>query len=104
MSKYTAIDILRKENKHNNVVDLSLYDKEADSFETYLEQKETRSEILSEINKFDKENKEIFLKRFFLNYSIKDISKITNISENAISNRLRRLRLKLIDALKREVI
>lgn len=99
ITKYTAIDMLRKESKHSNVANLDFYDKEDIGFEDYLEQKETKEEILKEVNKFDKDNKDIFIKRFFLYYSIKDISNSTGISENAISNRLRRCRLKLIESL-----
>lgn len=104
LTKYTAIDMLRKESKHSNVTNLDFYDKEDIHFEDCLEQKETKQEILKEISKFDKDNKEIFIKRFFLYYSIKDISKSTGISENAISNRLRRCRLKLIQSLNKEVL
>ncbi|BCZ48834.1 DNA-directed RNA polymerase sigma-70 factor [Clostridium gelidum] len=104
LTKYTAIDLLRKESKHSNVTNLDFYDKEDVNFEDNLEQKETKEEILKEINKFDKDNKEIFIKRFFLYYSIKDISQSTGISENAISNRLRRCRLKLIESLNQEVL
>lgn len=67
MTKYTSIDMLRKEK------------------------------ILFAIKTFDKKNKEIFIKRFFLNYSIKEISESIGISENAISNRIRRGKLKLSD-------
>lgn len=104
LTKYTAIDMLRKESKHSNVTNLDFYDKDDVSFEDNLGQKETKEEILKEINKFDKDNKELFIKRFFLYYSIKDISKSTGISENAISNRLRRCRLKLIQSLNQEVL
>lgn len=103
ITKYTAIDMLRKELKHNNNISIEFYDKEDDRIEVYLEQKELREEILDEIVKFDDGNKEIFIKRFFLGYSIKDISKITNLSENAISNRIRRGREKIIEKFKRSI-
>ncbi|AGX42538.1 sigma-70 family RNA polymerase sigma factor [Clostridium saccharobutylicum] len=104
LTKYTAIDMIRKESKHSNVTNLDFYNNEDIRFEDGLMQKETKEEILKEISKFDKDNKEIFIKRFFLDYSIKDISKSTGISENAISNRLRRCKLKLIESLKEEVL
>ncbi|AOY53208.1 sigma-70 family RNA polymerase sigma factor [Clostridium perfringens] len=72
MTKYTSIDMLRKEK------------------------------ILFAIKTFDKKNKEIFIKRFFLNYSIKEISESIGISENAISNRIRRGKLKLSELLIKE--
>lgn len=100
ITKYTAIDILRREQKHDNNISLDIYEKEDCSLEKYLEEQESRKEILNEILKFEDDNKEIFIKRFFLGYSIKDISKITNLSENAISNRIRRGRKKLIEKLK----
>lgn len=96
--------MIRKESKHSNVTNLDFYNNEDIRFEDGLMQKETKEEILKEISKFDKDNKEIFIKRFFLDYSIKDISKSTGISENAISNRLRRCKLKLIESLKEEVL
>lgn len=104
LTKYTAIDLLRKERKHSNVTNLDFYDKEDEGIELLIEHKETKEELLKEINNFDKDNKEIFIKRFFLHYSIKDISKATGISENAISNRIRRCRLKLIQTLNEEVL
>ncbi|EGT3616422.1 sigma-70 family RNA polymerase sigma factor [Clostridium sp. LIBA-8841] len=100
MTKYTSIDILRKEKKHDNVINLDSYEKEDTSLESFLENKETKENILSMIKTFDKENREIFIKRFFLNYSIKEISKSIGISENAISNRIRRGKFKLSEFLK----
>ncbi|PWW85808.1 hypothetical protein CYK87_01105 [Clostridium perfringens] len=58
--------------------------------------------MLFAIKTFDKKNKEIFIKRFFLNYSIKEISESIGISENAISNRIRRGKLKLSELLSKE--
>lgn len=100
MTKYTSIDILRKEKKHDNVITLDSYEKEDTSLESFLENKETKENILSMIKTFDKENREIFIKRFFLHYSIKEISKSIGISENAISNRIRRGKFKLSKFLK----
>lgn len=104
MTKYTAIDILRREKKHENVLELESYEREDESLEKLFEQKETKKQILSAINEFDKENREIFIRRFFLQYSIKEISKIIGISENATSNRIRRGKVKLIEILKGEVM
>ncbi|MGG5460989.1 sigma-70 family RNA polymerase sigma factor [Clostridium sp. B9] len=104
MTKYTAIDMLRKEKKHDNVVSLENYDREDTSFNSLLENKEMKEKILSVINSFDYENKDIFIKRFFLHYSIKEISSSIGISENAISNRIRRSKIKLSEALKKEDI
>ncbi|MPQ43810.1 sigma-70 family RNA polymerase sigma factor [Clostridium tarantellae] len=104
ISKYTAIDRLRKEKKYKNVIELEQYSTHVNSIEDYLENKICREEILSEVNKFDKENKEIFIRRFFLSYSVRDISKIIGISENAVSNRIRRCKEKLVTKLKGEVI
>ncbi|PWX64519.1 hypothetical protein CYK85_04785 [Clostridium perfringens] len=61
-----------------------------------------KEKILFAIKTFDKKNKEIFIKRFFLNYSIKEISESIGISENAISNRIRRGKLKLSELLSKE--
>lgn len=100
ITKYTAIDMLRREQKHDNNISIEFYDAEDGSVEVYLEQKEMREEVLQEINNFNHRSKEIFINRFFLGYSIKDISKATNLSENAISNRIRRGRHRLIEKFK----
>lgn len=100
MTKYTSIDMLRKEKKHDNFITLDSYAKEDNSLESFLENKEAKENILSMIKTFDKENREIFIKRFFLHYSIKEISKSIGISENAISNRIRRGKFKLSEFLK----
>lgn len=102
MTKYTSIDMLRKEKKHNDNLSLESYDNKDTTLESSLENKEIKEKILFAIKTFDKKNKEIFIKRFFLNYSIKEISESIGISENAISNRIRRGKLKLSELLSKE--
>lgn len=102
MTKYTSIDMLRKEKKHNDNLSLESYDNKDTTLESSLESKEIKEKILFAIKTFDKKNKEIFIKRFFLNYSIKEISESIGISENAISNRIRRGKLKLSELLSKE--
>ena len=102
MTKYTSIDMLRKEKKHNDNLSLESYDNKDTTLESSLENNEIKEKILFAIKTFDKKNKEIFIKRFFLNYSIKEISESIGISENAISNRIRRGKLKLSELLSKE--
>ena len=99
MTRYAAIDKFRKEEKHSKNSDIDNYEINDNSFEESLEHKETRNEIFNEILKFDDINKEIFIKRFFLEYSLKEISRDMKISENAVSTRILRGRKKLIEKL-----
>ncbi|HAT4116333.1 RNA polymerase sigma factor [Clostridium perfringens] len=91
-----------KKKKHNDNLSLESYDNKDTTLESSLENKEIKEKILFAIKTFDKKNKEIFIKRFFLNYSIKEISESIGISENAISNRIRRGKLKLSELLSKE--
>lgn len=102
ITKYTAIDLLRKEKKHGNTVPFEAQEEKSTYLESNLENKEIKDKLLSAIKSFNKENEDIFFKRFFLDYSIRDISKSTGISENAISNRIRRGKIKLLDLFKKE--
>ncbi|WP_051931965.1 sigma-70 family RNA polymerase sigma factor [Clostridium sp. KNHs214] len=103
ISKYTAVDLLRKEKKHgqNILLDEELL-VENSLVESVLEQKETRDLIIDEINKMDEVNKKICIKRFFLMEPIREIGKALGLSESAINNRLFRERKKLKCALEKE--
>lgn len=104
ITKYSSIDILRKEKKNlTNLDDESL---------TYIPSNEDLQEnniskielelIKENINKFKEIDRNIFIQRFFKDMDIKDISKMYNISENAINIRILRARKKLLQSLNYE--
>lgn len=103
--KRIAIDELRKTNKENNNVSLEevIVDDDFD-IEEQLENKELRNKILNEVNNMEKVTKEIFLRRFFMDESVKNISKKLGISVSAVSNRILRGKKKLKTVLREEVI
>jgi RNA polymerase sigma-70 factor (ECF subfamily) len=61
--------------------------------------KEGSKEILSAINTFGPIDREIFIRRFILEQSISEISKLMKLSRKAIDNRLWRGRIQLKDTL-----
>jgi len=72
--------------------------------ENYVIDKFEKQKIIQEIKKFKEPNKSYFYLRYFMNYEIKDIAKMFNITASAVENRLYRSRLKLKKILKKEVI
>lgn len=101
LTKYTAIDHRRKEVKHMsnvNIEDEILMEEESILGE--IIKKEEKRELLKEIRKMDEENKEIFIRRFFLFESIKNIAEKMMLSESAVSNRILRGKKKLVKIFK----
>ncbi|MGL4106899.1 sigma-70 family RNA polymerase sigma factor [Clostridium sp. LP20] len=96
ITKYTAIDILKKEKKHYK--DTSLNKKLNSNFDdiekNYIAKNEL-IDIIQNINSFEKIDKEIFLLRFFLMKDITTISNQLNLTPNAVSLRILRARKKL---------
>lgn len=96
ISKYTAIDILRKEKKHYG-------NKELDSAKiTYshnIEEKIINNEAIegvrNQINKMSTVDKEIFLKKFFEEKSSKEVAEELGVTEKFINLRIFRGRKKL---------
>lgn len=90
-AKYTAIDILRKEIKHNNNISMELVENvQSETVESRLNEKEATTIIKKEIDNMSDKNKEIFKRRFFKGDSVKDIGKDLGMSESAVSNRILR--------------
>lgn len=103
LTKYTAIDHRRKEVKHMsnvNIEDEIMMENEGVLGE--IIKKEEKRELLKEIRKMDGENKEIFIRRFFLFESIKNIAEKMMLSESAVSNRILRGKKKLVKIFKEE--
>jgi len=104
ITKYTAIDYLRKEKKHK--ANVSIEDIEInDNFdlENEILSRDFFIKVLNDIKNMDKENREIFIRRFFLMESIKDISEKMVITESAVANRLLRGKRKLISMYKEDI-
>lgn len=104
VTKYTAIDMLRKEKKHGK--NLSI-EKEIiasnNSIEKNFEDIADLRIIKEEINSMDKIDKDIFISRFYYGESIKNISAKLSLSENAVNLRILRGRKKLSEKLKEDM-
>lgn len=62
------------------------------------------SKILKEIEGFKEPNRSYFYLRYFMNYDIKTIAEIYNITTSAVDNRLYRCRLALKKVLGKEIV
>lgn len=97
IAKYTAIDILRKEVKHSNSVDITdLNIGEENCLATSIQDKDNLIAITKEINSMKPTDKEIFLRKFYLDQSSKNISKTMGLSDKFINLRIFRGRKKLL--------
>lgn len=90
LTKYKALTYKRKK-KIIHFTDIE----EADLQDSYnLEQefflRQDQEKVINVINSFNKTDKEIFLRRYFLNEKISDLAKRLSLSRTAIDNRLLR--------------
>ena len=105
LTKYTAIDHKRKELKYSDTINIEDEILVAnDAVLSEILKKEERISLLNEIKKMDKENKEIFIRRFFLFESIRNISEKMKLSDSAVSNRILREKKKMSKIFNEEVI
>lgn len=104
ISRYTAIDILRKEKRQSNVKCSLEEVGEVLDFHKYNSNEELPELLLSEIDNLDHVNKEILIKRYILGYKVKEISEQIGINENAISSRIKRFKNKMLLKFKGDVI
>lgn len=96
ISKYTSIDILRKEKKYfNNVTSENLIISSNEDLEKNLVQKEELENIKKHINTLKEIDKNICIEKFFNNKSLKEIGKMYNMTPNAVDLRIMRARKKL---------
>ncbi len=97
----TAINILKKNSRHDDVIYDELDEIVADnSYENILD-----SGVISKyINEFlqtaSKKSRQIFVLRYFFEYEFSEISQKTGMSENAVRTSLSRTKEKLRDYLK----
>lgn len=108
VTKYKAIDYKRKICGQVNsecIDDYSLTDHE--NTEKLIIEKENREELLALINSMDPVDREIFIRRYFLDEEISNIAAKLSIRRSAVDNRLSRGRKSLkkkFSVLKGEVI
>lgn len=96
ITKYTAIDILKKEKKHYQNSYLNENNNlNCDNIEDNYISKNELIEVIQNINSFEKIDKEIFVLRFFLMKDINTIAAQLNLTPNAVSLRILRARKKL---------
>ncbi|CDI49929.1 sigma-70 family RNA polymerase sigma factor [Clostridium tetani] len=92
ISKYKAIDYKRKLFKESTVEDIDDYYNLCDeiSTENIVVSKENKKEVLNAINNMKDEDREIFIRRYFLYEGVENIAKIFGVNRNSIDKRLSR--------------
>ncbi len=100
IAKYTAIDLLRKEAREVDKVDISSVEVGSRrTLDDELDHKENLVKVRNEINNMKAIDKEIFLRKFYLDEDTKSISKYLGISEKLINLKIFRGRKKLREKL-----
>ncbi|MGG7178063.1 sigma-70 family RNA polymerase sigma factor [Clostridium paraputrificum] len=103
IAKYTSIDILRKEKKHfNNVPDEDLNIFSTEELENEYITKEELLIVKKYITHFKEIDRNIFIQRFFMNKSLKEIAEMYNLSPKAVNLRIIRARKKLTELIIKE--
>lgn len=96
ITKNTAIDILRKELKHFNKLNIEdMVISEEYSFDKKIDNKEKLNDVIKEIRSMNDVDKEIFLRKFYLDQSSKIISEKMGLKDKFINLRIFRGRKKL---------
>lgn len=91
ISKYKAIDCKRKlykQSQWENSIDGNMY--EDISTEEIVVTKENRKELMNAINDMKDEDREIFIRRYFLGEGIENIAKAFSVDRNVVDKRLSR--------------
>ncbi len=97
-----ALNKRSKLSKIGNIVPIDNFDfQHSELIEEEVVSKEQRKELLEAIGSLKKEDKEIFIRRYFYNQRIQDIADSINLSVSAVENRLWRGREKLKGILQR---
>jgi RNA polymerase sigma-70 factor, ECF subfamily len=92
IAKFKAIDYKRKLIKNSNYADINNYLalSSEENIEDILVTNETRNELLSAIGKMKEPDRDIFIKRYFLNENIDTIADSLSLTKAAVENRLSR--------------
>lgn len=91
ISKYKAIDYQRKFCKQNSVErfdDRELYDEL--TTENIVISKENRKELIEAIHDMNDQDREIFIRRYFLSENIGNIARTFSVDRNVVDQRLSR--------------
>jgi RNA polymerase sigma-70 factor, ECF subfamily len=100
LCKYKALNIKKELMKKNKLVDIEeLQLSSIENVEENLLFKERKDELIETINSFKPVDKEVFLRRYFMQQSIESICSHMNLSRQAVDNRLWRGRKKLKEIL-----
>ncbi|MCB0750929.1 MAG: RNA polymerase sigma factor [Ignavibacteriae bacterium] len=96
---------LYKRNKKQTELSDSLLSTKKDEFEleSYVEMKEMKKIILTELNKMDYEQKEVYLLKEYGGLSYKEISETLTIDVDLVKSRLYKVRQKLINKISKMV-
>lgn len=97
ITKRHAIDVLRREKRHRNSLELKedlAYTFDDSAFEE-VNKKIEGEELKSSLEMLDESSREIINRRYFKDESIEEISNGLGISKSAVSNRLLRVKKKL---------
>ncbi|NLI93015.1 MAG: sigma-70 family RNA polymerase sigma factor [Peptococcaceae bacterium] len=91
IAKYRAIDYQRKLSRQNSVEffdDNELYDEL--TTENIVVSKENRKELLMAIRDMNDQDREIFIRRYFLSEGIENIARTFSVDRNVVDQRLSR--------------
>lgn len=91
IAKYKAIDYKRKLFKQSNTesIDDYIFSNEI-STENIIISNENKEELLQAINNMKNQDKEIFIRRYFLYEEIENIAKVFGVNRNVIDKKLSR--------------
>ena len=92
-------------NKRNIEITEPIINNEKDEFEleSYIELKEMKAIVLSELNKMAYDQKEVYLLKEYGGLSYKEIANTLEIDENLVKSRLYKVRQKLINKISKMV-
>ena len=99
IAKRHAIDVLRREKRHSCNLELKedlVYTIDDNTFEQVNKKLEGEA-LKSSLEMLDKNSKEIVVSRYFKDESLEEISSNLKISKSAVSNRLSRVKKKLMN-------
>ncbi len=90
LTKYKALTCRRKK-RLNNVMDIEDVEIKDDiNLENQIFLRQDQEQVIKIINSFEKTDREIFVRKFFLGEEISDLARAFNLSRAAVDNRLLR--------------
>lgn len=102
LTKYKALTY-RRQKKHSNSVDIEDVDIQDNiTVEKQVFLRQDMEQVIKTIHSFQKTDREIFVRRFFLGEKINDLAQAFNLSRSAVDNRLLRGRKLIKEVLQDE--